>query len=137
MSDDPIRGAVGVVERGGRVLVIRRAEGIPFGGAWCFPGGALEPGETFAQAVVREMREEVGLLVHAERELWQWRSQDDRLELRWWSVREERELPVSPDDSEVADVAWLTTREIRNLDPLLESNRRFLDEVLAGRILLA
>lgn len=45
-----------------RVLVIQR--GTPPGeGLWSLPGGKLEPNETLAQAVAREVREETGLIV--------------------------------------------------------------------------
>jgi ADP-ribose pyrophosphatase YjhB (NUDIX family) len=47
---------------GDRVLVIRRGRP-PGEGLWSVPGGRLEPGETLAQAVAREVREETGLVV--------------------------------------------------------------------------
>ena len=47
---------------GDRVLVIRRAKP-PGAGLWSVPGGKLEAGETLAQAVAREVREETGLVV--------------------------------------------------------------------------
>jgi 8-oxo-dGTP pyrophosphatase MutT (NUDIX family) len=47
----------------GRVLLQRRAED----GRWGLPGGAIEPGEAPAQALVREVFEETGLLVRPER----------------------------------------------------------------------
>jgi ADP-ribose pyrophosphatase YjhB (NUDIX family) len=45
-----------------RVLLIRRGRP-PGEGLWSVPGGRLEPGETLAQAVAREVREETGLVV--------------------------------------------------------------------------
>jgi ADP-ribose pyrophosphatase YjhB (NUDIX family) len=51
-----------VFDAEGRVLVIER--GTPPGeGLWSVPGGKLEPNETLAQAVAREVREETGLVV--------------------------------------------------------------------------
>jgi 8-oxo-dGTP diphosphatase len=46
----------------GRLLLIRRGNE-PGRGLWSVPGGRLEPGETDAMALVREMAEETGLLV--------------------------------------------------------------------------
>ena len=57
----PIQVAAAVVRRGGRVLLTRRPPGGPFGLKWEFPGGKLEPGETAEQALVRELREELGV----------------------------------------------------------------------------
>jgi ADP-ribose pyrophosphatase YjhB (NUDIX family) len=57
-------GAVVLREQDGRseVLLVRRARA-PLVGAWSLPGGAIELGETAAEACVREVREETGLEV--------------------------------------------------------------------------
>jgi 8-oxo-dGTP diphosphatase len=46
----------------GRLLVVQRARE-PSAGTWSLPGGRVEPGETDAEAVTREVREETGLTV--------------------------------------------------------------------------
>ena len=51
-----------VFDAEGRVLVIERGRP-PGEGLWSVPGGKLEPAETLAQAVAREVREETGLVV--------------------------------------------------------------------------
>ena len=48
----------------GRLLLIKRGH-VPGAGLWSLPGGRIEPGETDAEALVREMREETGLAVEA------------------------------------------------------------------------
>src|SRR5574340_1023626 len=46
----------------GSFLLARRPEGKPYAGYWEFPGGKIEPGETAAQALVRELHEELGIV---------------------------------------------------------------------------
>jgi ADP-ribose pyrophosphatase YjhB (NUDIX family) len=57
----PCVGAIVVDERG-RLLLVRRGHD-PGAGLWSIPGGRIEPGETDAEALVRELREETGLTV--------------------------------------------------------------------------
>ena len=45
----------------GRVLLARRTEGRDLAGLWEFPGGKCEPGEAAEDALVRELREELGI----------------------------------------------------------------------------
>src|SRR5262245_10416271 len=129
-ADEPIEirhGVVIVVARGGHYLVIRRAEGILAGGAWCFVGGGIDAGETQESAVVREFREEVGGQVRPIRKVWEYIRPDGRLHLHWWSV-ELLDDAFSPNPHEVAELRWCTVEEILALPNLLESNRQFLTE---------
>jgi 8-oxo-dGTP diphosphatase len=58
----PLVGVGAVVVHGGRVLLVRRGRE-PLKGHWTLPGGLLEVGESLAEGVVREVREETGLEV--------------------------------------------------------------------------
>lgn len=60
----PPQVAVGAIvfDAAGRVLLVERGRP-PNAGLWSVPGGKLELGETLAQAVAREVREETGLVV--------------------------------------------------------------------------
>jgi 8-oxo-dGTP diphosphatase len=51
-----------ITDDSGRLLLILRGHE-PGKGLWSIPGGRVEPSESDAQAVVREMREETGLIV--------------------------------------------------------------------------
>jgi mutator protein MutT len=132
------QGVVVVVASAGRLLVIRRAEGIRAAGAWCFVGGAIEDGETPEQAVVREFREEVGGIVRPIRKVWEWERPDGRLRLHWW-LAELDGTPLVPNPAEVGEYRWLHPADISALPSLLESNRAFLaafdtrfDELVGG-----
>src|SRR5579863_8666472 len=58
----PLVGVGAVVVHEGRVLVARRGNP-PLKGHWTLPGGVLELGESLAEGLVREVREETGLIV--------------------------------------------------------------------------
>lgn len=53
--------AAAIAYLGDRVLVTRRAQGEQLAGFWEFPGGKIEPGETPARCIVRELEEELGV----------------------------------------------------------------------------
>ena len=121
-----LRGVVAVVVRDQQLLVIRRSQLVRAPGMHCFPGGAIEPGESEVDAVRREMQEELGLSAAPQRLLWRsvtpW-----NVALAWWLT--EIDLAAEPiaNPLEVESFQWLTTAEIRRLPQLLASNLEFLD----------
>lgn len=128
----PSHGVVAVVIRQEKFLVIRRSQQVRAPGMHCFPGGAIEPGETETEAVCRELREELGLTAAPQRLLWRsvtpW-----NVALAWWltAIADDAEPVANP--AEVESWAWLTAFEIRRLEQLLASNVEFLDAYEAGR----
>jgi 8-oxo-dGTP diphosphatase len=66
MTDrEPCAGAI-VFDAAGRLLVIRRGRP-PWPGLWSIPGGRCRPGEAAAEACVREVAEETGLVAQVVR----------------------------------------------------------------------
>lgn len=53
--------AVALIDADGRVLLAQRPSGKMMAGLWEFPGGKIEPGETPEYALVRELKEELGI----------------------------------------------------------------------------
>ena len=56
--------ACALVDADGRVLLAQRPTGKPMAGLWEFPGGKVEDGERPEQTLIRELKEELGILVN-------------------------------------------------------------------------
>ena len=63
LGDRPLLlvAAVALVDADGRLLIAQRPAGKSMAGLWELPGGKIDPGETPEQALVRELREELGI----------------------------------------------------------------------------
>jgi 8-oxo-dGTP diphosphatase len=77
-------------DREGRVLIAERPAGKHMAGRWEFPGGKVAAGESEEAALVRELREELGVVVGAARPLMRLLHEyEDRVvELSLWVVEE-------------------------------------------------
>ena len=63
-ADGLDRAVVGaVIEDAGQILLLRRPAGDYMAGLWELPSGKVEPGESFLEALSREVTEETGLVV--------------------------------------------------------------------------
>ena len=61
MSPDTKNAIMAIIRKDDRFLLIKRGETIPAAGYWCPVSGKIEVGETQAEAVAREVKEEIGL----------------------------------------------------------------------------
>ena len=99
-----------VFDRERRLLVVQRGQP-PGEGMWSVPGGKQEPGETLAQAVAREVREEAGLEVgHPEyiaSQPWPFPTSLMLGFIAPWRSGEPRRI-----DDELEDVRWFERAEV-------------------------
>ena len=56
--------ACALIDTDGRVLIAERPAGKPMAGLWEFPGGKVDPGERPEDALIRELAEELGIVVN-------------------------------------------------------------------------
>jgi 8-oxo-dGTP diphosphatase len=106
-----VRIVVGAaIVRDGRLLAARRSAPPALAGGWELPGGKVEAGESEADALVRECREELGVAVAAgERVPGEWLLRDD-LVLRVYLARIVAGEPRSLEDHD--EIRWLTRAEL-------------------------
>ncbi len=58
--------AIGIIWKGGKILIDQRPEEGLLGGLWEFPGGKQEPGETLEECLEREVREEMDIQIRVQ-----------------------------------------------------------------------
>ena len=63
MSKLVLVAACALVDADGRVLLAQRPQGKPMAGLWEFPGGKVETGERPEETLIRELEEELGIVV--------------------------------------------------------------------------
>ena len=128
MSEPQRHAIVAALRRGDRWLWIRRGPAAHFAGHWAPLSGRVEPGETHAECVAREVLEEVGLRVRPLREVWTCPTHDGGFLLHWW-LAEITGGELAPDPDEVAEWRWLSLEEMRELEPRFDADLEFFERV--------
>ncbi|MFD7862306.1 (deoxy)nucleoside triphosphate pyrophosphohydrolase [Streptomyces sp. NPDC057682] len=115
----------GAVYDRGRLLAARRSAPPELAGRWELPGGKVEPGESGEQALVRELREELGIETRPlERIPGEWPLGRGRV-LRVWTARLVSGVPAPLQDHD--ELRWLGPGEMDTVD-WLEQDRPAVEE---------
>ncbi|WP_031515813.1 NUDIX hydrolase [Streptomyces sp. NRRL F-5123] len=120
---------VAVLREDGRILVILRGPQARESGYWAPLSGTVEPGERQQDALVREVREEVGLRVTPLAKVWESTSADGRFVLHWWTAAVTGGA-LTPDPREVSEARWVTAEEYARLSPTFAGDHAFYTDVL-------
>lgn len=113
------------IVRDGRVLAARRTGPADVAGGWEFPGGKVDPGETVAEALVREVREELTCEIEMLRPLSGRAAIKPGYELTAFVVRLVSGEPI-PHEHDA--LRWLGPEDLDQVD-WLSADRPFLDEL--------
>ncbi len=108
-----VKAAGGVVLRDGRIALVHR----PRYDDWSLPKGKLDPGESWEECALREVREETGLhcTLAAELSHTSYTDRKGRAKVvRYWRMEIERIDPFTPDD-EVDELRWVEPGEAATL----------------------
>ncbi|MEE1756354.1 (deoxy)nucleoside triphosphate pyrophosphohydrolase [Streptomyces sp. SP18CS02] len=110
----------GAVLAEGRLLAARRSAPPELAGRWELPGGKLEPGETAQQALVRELREELGVETEPQERIpGEWPLKPGYV-LQVWTARLISGEPQPLEDHD--ELRWLSRHEMDSVD-WLEQDR--------------
>jgi 8-oxo-dGTP diphosphatase len=118
--------AVAVRRDDGKWLMVRRSRNVGSPLKVCFPGGTVEAGESQEQAVVREMREELGLKVRPVKQVWTHEFPDKALTLFGWIAELENGTQMQLNEDEIAEVFWMDASEGSSHPDGMVTNRAFI-----------
>lgn len=128
--------AAALIESGGRLLVCQRRRGDAFELMWEFPGGKLQPGESPAEALRRELREELGVRATIGPEVYRTRHRyaemDEPIELIFFAAQVE---PGAVENLAFEQIEW---REAASLSALnfLPADRELIERLVQGALRL-
>ena len=111
------------VDEQGRVLLTQRGATSSYAGWWEFPGGKVECHETAAQALIREMHEELGVLVHEAHYLGQFEYDYPESSVCLWVYHVSHYAGTPRCCEQQQDLHWVTPEALPDY-LLLEASRR-------------
>jgi mutator protein MutT len=125
---DPVWVVAAVISRADRLLLGRRPDDKRHGGLWEFPGGKLEPGESWRAAAARELAEELGLRLESIGAVqFETRDPGSPYRIRFLQV----EVSGTVEAREHSAVGWFTPEELTHMS-LAPSDAAFVHTLVDG-----
>ncbi len=120
--------AAAIIRRDGQVLIAQRPPGKHLAGGWEFPGGKLEPQESRAAGLARELREELGIEIQDPTPLMSIRHEYPYGEvlLDMWVVRRYEGEPEGRDGQALR---WCSVQELATVE-LLPADRPIVEALV-------
>ena len=130
-AEAPVRVTAGVIRRGEAVLVCQRRPHDRHPGKWEFPGGKVEPGETLAECLRRELNEELGIDATVGRVVWEARHQYPGHRPLLLTIFEVGKYEGQVTNRCFAEIRWASVGSLRDLD-FLDADRDFVAVLAAA-----
>lgn len=131
-NDDRIHVAAGIICRHGLLLAAQRPDEKPFGGFWELPGGKVEKNESTADALCRELAEELGINVKEFQPLavveHPYKDSGFTAVLHFYKVSNFEGEPCSKENQ---NLRWIEPQDISELD-FLPADRKILSTLFAA-----
>ncbi len=124
-----------IIQKENRFLLGRRSfQKKTAGGYWCPVAGKIEVGESQEQAVVREVFEEIGLVVRPIRKLTEYDTSDRVGRLHWWMAHVVEDKEPYLKNNEHVELRWVNIEELNFLNPIFENDRQLMLDVYYRKI---
>jgi mutator protein MutT len=119
-----------IVRRNGTILITRRLDHVHLAGLWEFPGGKVEPGESLEAALLREIREELGVQIAVGPEIFtiehDYPTKSVRLHFFDCSV-----VQGEPQALDVSDLRWVTRTQLADFE-FPPADAELIQKLIAG-----
>jgi 8-oxo-dGTP pyrophosphatase MutT (NUDIX family) len=128
----PHRIVAGILIRGSKVLLCHRSTSREwYPGVWDLPGGHVEAGEIASAAVVRELEEELDVVIPEPKGKCLERISTGDFDMRVWLVTEWRGTPVNAATDEHDEIRWFAASDASALDLAHESYARLISHAFS------
>jgi A/G-specific adenine glycosylase len=124
---------VGIIEReDGKLLIALRPEDAMLGGLWEFPGGKQEEGESIQETIERELKEELGVEVHAYKELMKLKHTYSHFSITmhaWFCTL----ISGSPKPKSSQEIRWVEKSELEGY-PFPKANKVLTEKLISDEV---